>query len=234
MPVDRRTLVGVTVLARLTATERTELETACIWRRYRPGERLFERGSSSDEVFFIIEGSVSIVSASATGRDVNLARAGAGEVIGEMAAIDGLPRSATVAAAGDSLVAVLPAPRFVDLLKRNGEIGVELLRRLSAMVRHTGARVVELSSLDATNRVYAELLRLAEPDAASPDLWSVKPLPPLRELAASAGTTRELVNTALNTLYPTGLIRRRGSTLYLLDRAAIQSLVSAAEDQKGA
>src|SRR5258707_32792 len=87
----------------------------------------------------------------------------------------------------------------VARLKQNAEIAVELLRRLSAMVRHAGARVVELSSLDATNRVYAELLRLAKPDVASPDLWTVKPLPPLRELAASAGATRELVNNALNT-----------------------------------
>src|SRR5262249_2488974 len=229
---ERRTLAGIAVLAGLTPAERVELEAACIWRRYRNGEHLFERGNSSNEVFFIVEGSVSIVSASATGRDVSLARAGAGEVVGEMAAIEGLPRSASVAAAGDSLVAVLPAARFIALLEQNGKNAVELLRRLSAMVRHTGARVVEMSSLDATNRVYAELLRQAKPDAASPDLWSVKPLPPLRELAASAGATRELVNTALNALYPTGLIRRRGNTLYLLDKAALESIVSAAEETK--
>src|SRR5882724_6920593 len=231
MPADRRTLAGVVVLGGLTAAERAELEAACIWRRYRHGERLFERGSSSNEVFFIVEGSVSIVSSSATGRDVSLARAGAGEVIGEMAAIDGLPRSASVAAAEDLLVAVLPAIRFVSLLEQNGEIAVKLLRRLSAMVRHAGARIVELSSLDATNRVYAELLRLAKPDAAGPDLWTVTPLPPLRELAASAGTTRELVNSALNALYPKGLIRRRGNTLYLLDKSALESVVRAAEDK---
>jgi CRP/FNR family transcriptional regulator, cyclic AMP receptor protein len=232
VPADRRTLAGIAVLAGLTPTERAELETACIWRRYRHGEHLFERGSAGDEIFFIIEGSVSIVSIAATGRDVDLARAGAGEVIGEMAAIDGLPRSATVAAAQDSLVAVLPAARFVPLLERDGKIAIEFLRHLSAMVRHAGARVVEMSSLDATNRVYADLLRRAKPDAASPDLWSVKPLPPLRELAASAGTTRELVNGALNALYPTGLIRRRGNTLYLLDRTALESIVSAADAKK--
>jgi CRP-like cAMP-binding protein len=232
-PVNRRTLEGVALLAGLTAKERVELETACVWRRYRPGERLFERGSFSDDVFFIVEGSVAIVSSSATGRDVSLARVGAGELIGERAAIDGLARSASVSAAEDSLVAVLPAARFVALLKQNGEIAVGLLRRLSAMVRHAGARVVELSSLDARKRVYAELLRLAEPDVASPDLWTVRPLPPLRELAASAGTTRELVNNALNTLYPMGLIRRRGNTMYLLDKPGLESVVAAIEDRAG-
>src|SRR5262245_52087936 len=170
VPFDRRTLAGIAVLSGLTPAERAELEAACTWRRYRHGERLFERGSSSNEVFLIVEGSVSIVSASATGPDVNLARAGAGELIGEMAAIDGLPRSASVAATEDSLVAVLPAARFVPLLEQNGKIAVELLRRLSAMVRHTGARVVEMSSLDATKRVYDALLRQARSDAPSPDL----------------------------------------------------------------
>lgn len=231
-PVEPRTLDGVAVLRGLTVAERAELAAACIWRRYRHGERLFERGSSSNEVFFIAEGSVSIVSSSTAGRDVSFARAGAGEIIGEMAAIDGLARSASVTAAEDSLVAVLPAAYFVALVEKNGAIALELLRRLSAMVRHTGARVVELSSLDATNRVYAELLRLAKPDVASPDLWTVKPLPPLRELAASAGTTRELVNNALNTLYPRGIIRRRGSTLFLLDRPALEAVVSAGESRK--
>ena len=155
--VNRRTLHGIAVLDELGTAERVSLERECIWRRYREGERLFERGSSSNEVFFIVEGSVRIVSSSATGRDVSFARAGAGEVIGEMAAIDGLPRSASVSAAENSLVAVLPATRFVALVKQNGEIAVKLLRRLSAMVRHTGARVVELSS----SRCHEQSLRSA-------------------------------------------------------------------------
>jgi hypothetical protein len=62
--------------------------------------------------------------------------------------------------------------------------------------------------------------------------YQIKPLPPLRELAASAGTTRELVNNALNTLYPQGIVRRRGNTLYLLDKPALESAVNAAEDRK--
>jgi CRP-like cAMP-binding protein len=227
--LDRRTLDHIAMLKKLDSADRAELAADCVWRRYRPGEHLFERGCTGNDVFFVVEGSLSIVSSSATGREVSFARVGAGEVIGEMAAVDGLPRSASVIAAEDALVAVLPAARFIALLKQNGEIAVELLRRLSTIVRHAGARVVELSSMDATNRVYAELLRLAEPDPANPDLWTVRPLPPLRELAASAGTTRELVNNALNALYPKGLIRRRGSTLYLLERSALQSIVGAVE-----
>lgn len=230
-PPGRRSLGGITLLAGVSSEQRAELEAACVWRRYRDGERLFEQGTIGDDVFFIVEGSVSIASPSVTGREVNLARVGVGETIGEMAAIDGLARSASVSAVGDALVAVLSADRFVALLEENGAISLRLLRRMSSMLRLTGARVVELSSIDATNRVYAELLRLAKPDAAGPDLWTVNPLPPLRELAASAGTTRELVNNALNSLYPEGLIRRRGKALYLLDRRALEEAVQASDRQ---
>jgi CRP-like cAMP-binding protein len=230
-PPGRRSLGGITLLAGVSSEQRAELEAACVWRRYRDGERLFEQGTIGDDVFFIVEGSVSIASPSVTGREVNLARVDVGETIGEMAAIDGLARSASVSAVGDALVAVLSADRFVALLEENGAISLRLLRRMSSMLRRTGARVVELSSIDATNRVYAELLRLAKPDAAGPDLWTVNPLPPLRELAASAGTTRELVNNALNSLYPEGLIRRRGKALYLLDRRALEEAVQASDRQ---
>ncbi len=70
-----------------------------------------------------------------------------------------------------------------------------------------------MSSVAATSRVYVELLKRAEQDTTVPDLWVIKPLPPIRELASAAGTTRELVSNALNQLYPSGLIRRKGNYL---------------------
>ena len=58
-------------------------------------------------------------------------------------------------------------------------------RRLAAIIRHSGMRIMELSTLQAAQRVYAELLRMAQPDAAVPGLWVVRPLPPMHEIAAS-------------------------------------------------
>lgn len=232
---ERRSLAGAKLLRGLDGDARAALEQDCAWRRYRPGERLFERGSDGREVFFVIEGSVNIVSFSPLGREITFATAGAGDAVGEMAAIDGLPRSASVVAIEDSLVAVLPVATFVTMLDRHGEVAVLLLQRLSTMVRKSGERVLELSSVKPTSRVYAELLRLAEPDPELPDLWVVKPLPALRDLAAQASTTRELAATALNKLYPSGLIRRRGNSLYILDRPALEEIIKAAQaaDDRG-
>ena len=225
---DRRTLDGVKLLGSLDADIRAALASQCAWRRYRLGERVFERGTDGREVLFVIEGAVNIVSFSAIGSELIFASAGAGETIGELAAIDGQPRSASVVAAADSLLAALPVEVFAELLKRHGEVAFRLLQRLAGIVRKVDDRIVEVSSVKSTNRVYAELLRLAVPDPAAPDLWAIKPLPPLRELASQASTTRELVASALSRLYPSGVIRRRGNNLYIMNRAAVEDIVHAA------
>ncbi len=226
-PGERRSLAQVKLFSDLDSEEREALERDCTWRRYRPGERVFERGSQSSEVFFVIEGAVNIVSFSSTGSEITFAELGAGETVGELAAIDGQLRSASVVATADSLLAILPADLFIELLKRNGEIVFKLLQRLSGIVRKGNAQVIEVSSVAATNRVYGELLKRAEQDPTVPDLWVIKPLPPIRELASTAGTTRELVSNALNQLYPSGLIRRKGNSLYVMDRSALEELIKA-------
>ena len=224
---ERRSLAGVKLFSCLDADAREGLERECAWRRYRTGERVFERGSQSSEVFFVIEGAVNIVSFSPTGREITFAEVGFGETVGELAAIDGQPRSASVVATEDSLLAILPAESFIELLKRNGEVAFTLLQRMSGIVRKGTDQVIQVSSVAATNRIYSELLKRAEQDPTVPDLWVIKPLPPIRELASKAGTTRELVSNTLNRLYPSGLIRRKGNNLYFMDCSALEELVKA-------
>jgi CRP-like cAMP-binding protein len=228
MSSEDRSLAGVALLQGLDPEARAALESQCRWRRYRPGKRVFERGSAGREVFFVIHGALNVVSFSPLGREITFAAAQSGGMVGEMAAVDGRPRSASVVAVGESLVAVLPSEAFVALLESHGDIALQLLRQLSAFVRKSGNRVLELSAVKAINRVYGELLRLAAPEGAAPDLWAIKPLPPLRDLASQAGTTREVVTSALAKLYPSGLIRRKGNSLYILDRQALEEIVKAA------
>jgi DNA-binding GntR family transcriptional regulator len=65
------------------------------------------------------------------------------------------------------------------------------------------------------------------PDKAVPSLWVIHPLPPLREIASRVGTTRETVARALSQIYPTGMLRRKGRSLYIMDRARLQATVDA-------
>jgi CRP-like cAMP-binding protein len=229
----RHSLAEVKLFQTLDEAERRRLESRCTWRRYGAGETVLERGSESREVLFIIAGAVNILNISLAGREVAYARLEAGDCFGELAAIDGEPRSASVVAAEPTLVAVLPSARFIELLRAQAGVTFTLLQRLTGMVRKGDVRIMELSTLAATQRVYAELLRMARPDAAVPSLWVIHPLPPLREIASRISTTRETVARALSQLYPTGLVRRKGKSLYIPDRDKFEAALTALQRQGG-
>lgn len=231
---ENRTLAGIRLLAGLDEAELRRLEGRCRWRRFKTGETVIERGSETRDVHFIVAGSVNIVNFSLSGREVTYATLRAGDCVGELSAIDGEPRSATVVAAEPSLLASLAAKDFLDLLQHRVEVTFRILERLAKMVRGGDIRIMELSTLAATQRVFAELLRMAEPDTAVPGLWVIHPLPPLREIASRVSTTRETVARALSQLYPSGLIRRKGRSLYIMNRASFKDLLDKMQMEGGA
>ena len=222
-----RTLKGIALFNSLDDGERQRLESQCQWRSYRPGQPVIESGSAGKEVFFVVRGAVNIINFSPSRREVAFAIAREGDYFGELSAIDQLPRSASAVAVEESFLGALPAELFVDLLKRRVEVTFRVLQGLAHIVRTSDVRIMELSTLPATQRVYAELLRMAVPDAAVPSLWVVRPLPPLREIASRVSTTRETVARSLSQLYPTGLLRRKGRNLYLMDRRRFEEIANA-------
>ena len=115
-----RTLTGIAMFEGLDEADRRHLEGRCHWRHCAPGETVLERGGESQEVLFIVQGSVSIVNFSLSGREVAYATLGAGESFGELAAIDGQPRSASVVAKEKTLLASLPSDEFLSALATNG------------------------------------------------------------------------------------------------------------------
>ena len=227
-----RSLAVIRMFKGLDDKARRTLEDKCRWRWVKTGERIVEQGSETSEVFFVVEGSVNIVNTAISGREVAFANLPAGEFFGELSAIDGEPRSATAVAAEPSLVAFMPSTLFLKVLQERVEVTFELLLRLARMVRAGDVRIMELSTLAATQRVYAELLRMAQPDAAVPSLWVVRPLPPLREIAGRVSTTRETVARAMSQLYSNGLLRRKGRNLYLMDRAKLEDFVGQTKSAK--
>jgi len=230
---ENRTLSGIRLFEGLDDEEVRRLESRSRWRHFRTGETVIERGGDTRDVLFIVSGAVNIVNFSLSGREVTYATLRAGDCVGELSAIDGEPRSASVVAAEPSLLASLSAKDFLDLLQRRVEVTFRILERLAKMVRGGDIRIMELSTLAATQRVFAELLRMAEPDAAVPGLWIIHPLPPLREIASRVSTTRETVARALSQLYPSGLIRRKGRSLYIMNRAGFQDLLNKMQMEGG-
>jgi CRP-like cAMP-binding protein len=220
-----KSLRGFSLLRCLSDEEIKSVSSRCRWRTYNRGETILDKDSTSREVFFILHGAVAIVSFSGAGREITLATRKAGDFFGELAAIDEKPRSASATAVEKTDIAIMAPDMFTDLVRDRADVGFMLLQRLADVIRTSGLRIMELSTLQAAQRVYAELLRMAQPDVAVPGLWVVRPLPPMHEIASLTSTTRETVNRAISQLYPSGLLKRKGRNLFLMDRAKLEEIV---------
>lgn len=228
-----KSLRGFHLLRSLSDDEIKALSGKCRWRSYNRGETVLDKGGNSREVFFILKGSVAIVTFSGAGREVTLATRRAGDFFGELSAIDEEPRSASATAVEKTDLAIMAPEVFLELLHNNGLVSFCLLQRLASVIRTSGLRIMELSTLQAAQRVYAELLRMAQPDAAVPGLWVVRPLPPMHEIASLTSTTRETVNRAISQLYPSGLLKRKGRNLFLMDRSKLEEIVQSLQAHHG-
>jgi CRP-like cAMP-binding protein len=222
-----RSLAGFALFQGVDADSLRRIEDRCRWRRFRPGQTILEPGSTSREVYFIAEGAVRVVNYTASGREIAFADIATGEFFGELAVIDGLPRTAAVRAVTDSLIGVLPADAFLGVLRSHAEVAFRVLERLVYVIRVCDDRIMDFATLGAMQRVYAELLRIAVPDVAVPGLWVARPCPTEREIASRAGTARETVARAIRQLRQIGLVRRKDRKLYILDRARLETITRA-------
>ncbi len=226
-------LSGIALLESLSPEELLDIEKLCRWQRYRKGEQIVERASENRDVFFVVEGTVEIVNHSLSGRAVAYADLGAGQFFGELSAIDNEPRSASVIARTDCLVASIPPAEFIALLGRHPQVTLCVMRRLASIVRICDERIMDLATLGAMQRVIVELMKLARPDPAVHGRWLVYPAPPQRETAVKAATTRETVARVFTQLQETGLIFRKDKTLYIRDREGLERLAQRLDPDAG-
>lgn len=224
---DARTLAAIELLRTIDGPSLQALERRCTWHRWAAGEQIIDRETLSNDVYFVVRGRARVIDYSSSGhREVVFDEIGAGGFFGELAAIDGEPRSVNIVAAEETLTASLPAEAFLDLLFEHREVGLTVLRRLSEMIRASTTRIMDLSTLGAHNRIYAELLRLAKTGGATPPNTAIiHPVPVHSDIAARVSTTRETVARALSELAHRGLLNRKGDAFVIEDLAQLTTMV---------
>jgi CRP-like cAMP-binding protein len=159
-----------------------------------------------------------------TGREIALARLTAGSFFGELSAIDGEPRSASVVAVENCLLGSLSPQLFIDQIVGHPDLAVRVLHRLAGIVRSCDERIMDLSTLGAVDRVYRQLLRMAEESPVDPGSWLIRDLPTHKTIAAMASTTRETVARSISQLAAGGIVERKGRILYLRRRDRLEKL----------
>ena len=159
------------------------------------------------------------------GKAVSFRELGPGEVFGEYPAIDRGPRSASVEAHTRCLVATLPGAAFRELIETQPVVALAMLPQLVTKIRALTTRVYEFSTLAVSNRIQAELLRLATLGAKDGKVACIAPAPTHTEIASRVSTHREAVTRELTRLSRIGLIERQRNALLVKDVDRLAKLV---------
>jgi CRP-like cAMP-binding protein len=191
-------------------------------RRFRRGEVLFHEGDPGDALFVVVSGAVKVVVPSEEGEEAILATLRRGDFLGELALLDGAPRSASAVALEPTETLALPREQFRILVAGEPAIRDALLAAVSGELRRLTKHVAELHFLDLTGRLAARLARLAEEHGERLPNGSIRLDAPLTQsdLAAMIGATRQSVNKLLGEFEADGLLRMERDSIVVpsLDR----------------
>ena len=203
------------------------LARSCRFERYESKRQIIAYQDESADVFFIVSGTVRVVIHSYAGKEISYRDLEGGEMFGELAAIDGEQRSASVVAMGETLLVAMPAAAFRDAIRRHPSVAEAVLLRLTGLIRLYSQRLYEMRTLDVQSRIRVELLRLAESSGDDDNTAVISPLPTSADIAARVNTRREAVSRELASLARRGIIERRSKTLTIRDVAGLNELVEA-------
>jgi len=123
-----------------------------ITRVVKAGTVIYGEGDPGDSLFAVITGTVQISAPSVEGKDTVFAQLAAGEIVGEIALLDGRPRSADVAAVTDCELIVINRRDFVPLIHDHPELAFRLIDILCEKLRRTNEQVERVTFLDLPTR----------------------------------------------------------------------------------
>jgi CRP/FNR family transcriptional regulator, cyclic AMP receptor protein len=216
-------LAKTAVFSDLPEQVRRRLASQGAQRTYRRGQFLFYQGDPGDRLFVILHGLVKIMVASEHGGEMVLVTVGPPETLGELAMLDGSPRSASVQALEPTTVLMLPRAAILPLLSEYPQLVAALLSVLGQLVRRLTEQAADLVFLDLNGRVAKLLVRMAtdrgtrEGDAVVLDLHLTQ-----SDLARMVGGSRPAVNRVLQAFATRGYLELQGQRIILRELEALR------------
>jgi CRP/FNR family transcriptional regulator, cyclic AMP receptor protein len=182
------------------------------------GQMVFWQGEEGDAMFVLLDGAVKLIVRSRDGEVMELHRHDAPATFGELAVLDGAPRSASAEAVERATLLVVTRRQLLHLLRDDEQVAEALLRTLGEIVRRTTRQVSDLAFLDLQGRVAAKLLDLVEPAQDR-----TRPVTQV-ELARMVGGARQTVNQVLRSLQSRGIILAEGRSFVILHAEKLRRL----------
>jgi CRP/FNR family transcriptional regulator/CRP/FNR family cyclic AMP-dependent transcriptional regulator len=185
-------------------------------RNYEENQPIILQNEPGTTLYLILEGRVKVVLYGEEGKELVLTILGKGDFFGEMAVVDGLPRSASVIAIEFSRLLLIQREVFLGLIQRAPELSLQFMKELSRRLRLADARIESLALMDVYGRVARVLRELTlKGGKKKGNEWIVENRPTHQEIASMAGTTRESVTRVINDLIRAGYLRVEGKNLII-------------------
>jgi len=195
---QRVALRNCTLFEAMPAPEQERFLDLASERFVRRGQTIFQKGDVESSMMAVLRGSVRISTGSPDGKEVMLNTIGVGEVFGDMAMLDGKPRSADATATEDTTLLVIERRHFLPFLLSNGDVVLRLLAVLCQRLRQTSDALGEMVMLDLPGRLARLLVRLAaDHGSAIPQGVRINFKLSQRDIGTRVGSSRESVNKQL-------------------------------------
>ncbi len=196
--VKRDLLHRTPLFAALRPAELDELLAFTAERRFPRDSSIFQRGEAGGSLMVLVQGRLRIGAVSAEGKEVTIDMIEPGGVVGELALLDGKPRSADVMAMEDSTVVVVERRDFLPFVGRNPDLLMRLLVLLCERLRRTNMALEEVALLNLPARLARVLVKLGqEYGATEADGTRIRLRLSQKDLSTLVATTRESVNKQL-------------------------------------
>ena len=192
---------------------------------FAAGERIFDRGDGGDRLLLVSEGVVKIANVSLDGREMVLGFVHGGELLGEIAALDGGPRTADAVAMTAVDAFAWPRAAFLAVMRDHPDFALGIVTALCGRLRRTNDMVEAAVQLSMPARIARALVSLlATAGRETPEGWRLGFRLTQRELGAYVGLARENVNRQLKQWEQEGLVRLERGEVVVRDRAALAAL----------
>jgi CRP-like cAMP-binding protein len=205
--VKRAALRACPLFESMPAAELDEILNLSSERRVRRGQTIFQKGDEGSSMMAVLNGRVRISTVSSEGKEITLNVIKSGEVFGEIALLDGKPRSADASTVEDTTLLLLERRHFLPFLARHAEIAARLLAVLCERLRRTSLAFEELALFDLPVRLARVLVKLAE-DYGRPEAGGTRIDLKLsqRDLSSLVASSRESVNKQLRAWREEGVV----------------------------
>jgi CRP-like cAMP-binding protein len=199
------------------------LADRAVIRRYGRRQLIFHEGDPAESFFLIVDGSVKVFRASAEGETVILVTLEPGESFGELALLDGGPRSASAEALQDTVVLALERGPFLQTMSEEPLVAEALITQLGAILRRLTDHAADLVFLDLHGRVAKWLLHMADTHGRPEEGGTELDLQLTQsEIASIVGGSRQSVNQVLRSFERRGYVELHGRSMSLKDPDALR------------